>query len=90
LVEFANFLSKLRQGCDFWGLPRAKNFGDKTLAQLWEGEISDRLRRGVAHRTIIVLNLLRINGYHSPTTTQRMIADNINYMQAFLHLIFYE
>jgi predicted transposase YbfD/YdcC len=31
----------------------------------------------------IVLNLLRISGYHSPTTTQRMIADNINYLLLF-------
>jgi predicted transposase YbfD/YdcC len=31
----------------------------------------------------VVLNLLRMNGEHSPTKTQRMIADNINYLLLF-------
>lgn len=48
-------------------------------------EDSSKIRSGWAAQNFaiirsIVLNLLRINGYHSPTTTQRMIADNINYL----------
>jgi len=31
----------------------------------------------------IVLNLLGINSHHSPTMTQRMIAENINYLWLF-------
>ncbi len=48
-------------------------------------EDSSKIRSGNAAQNFaiirsIVLNLLRINGYHSPTTTQRIIADNINYL----------
>lgn len=47
-----------------------------------------RIRSGNAAQNFaivrsIVLNLFRINGYHSPTMTQRMIAENINYLWLF-------
>lgn len=51
-------------------------------------EDSSKIRSGNAAQNFaiirsIVLNLLRINGYHSPTMTQRMIAENINYLLLF-------
>lgn len=47
-----------------------------------------RIRSGMAAQNFaiirsIVLNILRINGEHSPTKTQRIIANNINYLLLF-------
>lgn len=51
-------------------------------------EDSSRICSGMAAQNFaiirsIVLNLLRMNGENSPTKTQRMIANNINYLLLF-------